>query len=340
MKTLYKRNAFTLVELLVVIAIIGILIAMLLPAVQAVREAARNTQCKNNIRQIALAAVNYESGLMKFPPGMLELIDGVSENDTNGRAQEVGVLAHLLPFIEANNLANLIDPALLNVDSYANDGTGVGNWAEFDMAGEANSRFASIHQVPSFECPSDEPTDGILLAIGTFGNDDESFDVQYVTTLRAALITDHGDADIGTTNYVGVAGAVGDIEFRGRATTLWAAHAGVFSNRSETTFGSIADGASNTFLFGEVASNRISRWPTAGTAVSYAWMANIIIPMNHWGGDILDREQILTYRSNHLGTVNFANADGSVRSAPITADLTAMRNLSAMADGQINVTIN
>ena len=334
-----KRNAFTLVELLVVIAIIGILIAMLLPAVQAVREAARNTQCKNNIRQIALAAVNYESGLMKFPPGMLEWIDGVSENSTNGRAQEVGVLAHLLPFMEANNLADLIDPTLLNVNSYANDGTGVGNWAEFDMAGEANSRFASIHQVPSLECPSDEAMDGILLSIGTFGNDSVSFEVQYVSVLRAALITDHGDADIGTTNYVGVAGAVGQVDFNA-GTTLWANHAGVFSNRSETTFGNIADGLSNTFLFGEVASNRISRWPTSGSAVSYAWRGNIIIPMNHWGGDILDREQILTYRSNHLGTVNFANADGSVRSAPITADLSAMRNLSALADGQINVTIH
>ena len=67
----FKRRAFTLVELLVVIAIIGILIAMLLPAVQAVREAARNTQCKNNIRQIALAAMNYESTSMRFPPGLL-----------------------------------------------------------------------------------------------------------------------------------------------------------------------------------------------------------------------------------------------------------------------------
>ena len=91
-----SRSAFTLVELLVVIAIIGILIAMLLPAVQAVREAARRIQCANNVRQLSLSMLNYESANQKFPPGV-------------SIPSHAMWSAFILPFIEQQNLFESID---------------------------------------------------------------------------------------------------------------------------------------------------------------------------------------------------------------------------------------
>lgn len=96
-----KSHAFTLVELLVVIAIIGILIGMLLPAVQQVREAARRISCANKARNITLALLNYESAHMKFPKGWTE---------ANGQPDPgYGWMAYTLPFVEQGNLHNQIN---------------------------------------------------------------------------------------------------------------------------------------------------------------------------------------------------------------------------------------
>ena len=118
-KKSYSHNGFTLVELLVVIAIIGILIGMLLPAVQAVREAARRTTCSNNLKQMGLAALNYESAHMEFPSA------GQAKAEPNGLGSNVfftinneleglgdpshSVQTYILPFIEGNNIHSLFN---------------------------------------------------------------------------------------------------------------------------------------------------------------------------------------------------------------------------------------
>ncbi len=100
-----SRGGFTLVELLVVIAIIGILIGMLLPAVQQVREAARRTSCLNNLRQLALGALNFESSRGHFPPSAeLDLTVGSTANNGSW-----GVHGRLLPFLEQVNIADQVD---------------------------------------------------------------------------------------------------------------------------------------------------------------------------------------------------------------------------------------
>ena len=332
MKSSFKRKAFTLVELLVVIAIIGILIAMLLPAVQAVRETARRVQCQNNIRQIALAAMNYESANGKFPPGLLDEALG-SQTNLNGEPQELGILVHLLPFIEANNVADLVEPTL-SPDRFGNDGTGVGFWGDYNEVGGRNTRFASQFKVSSFECPSDQlPAELMYLSLHTRSSSTGPFGfLPDQRLIRRLDINGYGANGIGATNYVGVGGAVGEIV----TDQTWASFVGVFGNRSETSFKDITDGASNTFLFGEVAGREVA-WPERSkfNGSAYAWMGNVVMPINLWSQASSQAEAVFTFDSNHPSVVNFARADGSVSSVSENAKIDTMRALSGRADGEV-----
>ncbi|MFO1065976.1 MAG: DUF1559 domain-containing protein [Pirellulales bacterium] len=129
----HRNHGFTLVELLVVIAIIGILVALLLPAVQMAREAARRMSCSNNLKQIALASHNYESAYKRLP--------GVTGNSTQ---TSFSVLSKILPFVEQGNLQSLV-----NYSIPLTLGSGGGQTLNPPQAQAA----ATV--VPFFLCPSD-----------------------------------------------------------------------------------------------------------------------------------------------------------------------------------------
>src|SRR5690349_5442027 len=147
----HRERGFTLVELLVVIAIIGVLVALLLPAVQSAREAARRMRCSNNLKQQSLALMNYHDTFTKFPPGNLWTPNyGIDSNPANQVMAGFGWPAFILPYIEAGNIHQQIN---FNVGSYvetiADNRTG-----NMRTLGNALNKLAAESQPQVFVCPS------------------------------------------------------------------------------------------------------------------------------------------------------------------------------------------
>lgn len=188
----YRQNGFTLVELLVVIAIIGILVGMLLPAVQQVREAARRTACANKIKQLGLALHNYESAFGHFPSGVVDDDDDLKDAIHSG-------FVYVLPYVEQQNLYDLYD---LTTD-----------WKSMENIELAMTR------IDVFLCPSNE-----------------------------SIVNQDGDVPGEPVDYAFNKGSLSYLHNKGLRD-------GMFDVNSKTTFASISDGASNTIMMGEAASN-------------------------------------------------------------------------------------
>jgi prepilin-type N-terminal cleavage/methylation domain-containing protein len=310
------RVAFTLVELLVVITIIAILIALLLPAVQAAREAARRAQCSNNLKQVGLAAIAFESLRGRFPPGELGNLPQVLNDSMNtNKHQWTGLLPHLMPQMELNELAITADKDAATVGSsvYDVDVEGTPKWW---TTARINAWNMAQTKIPSLICPSDRPSpyqkNGEVI-LGFWGQVSGS-----TFTLWRNGFTSGGDP-LGRTNYLGCSGYVGHLCDPG-----WDVWQGVFWNRSKTATRDITDGTSNTFLFGEA---------TAGPDSSYSWFGAGPLP-TAWGLVEVVGDEPSQYRSFHAGVVQFCMADGAVVQIPKTIENETFYRLSGVAEGR------
>ena len=335
MRILPSRRAFTLIELLVVIAIIAILIGLLVPAVQKVRESAARTQCTNNMKQIALAIHSFENANKKLPSagrgyGWCRVLPGypadVKITNENG-------MVSLLPFLEqaplygrfnrglayANTMSNTWSSTYWPVGQNPQDSNG-------GLAGDAtangNAALAST-QMAVFHCPSDSG-DPVMPASTPYGPGGSFTGVK--------------------TNYDFIVR-----EWEYAYCNCWksdGARRYMFGQNSDCQISQVTDGMSNTFMLGETT---YSVWNGTCPAWSYrAWVMVGIDPAGwndaindwSWGGYITNPKvgQLGSWAfpgSLHTNGSQFAMGDGSVRFVSQTTSTTILQAMSTIAGGEI-----
>ncbi len=303
-----------MIELLVVIAIIGILIALLLPAVQKVREAANRLACSNNLHQLGLAAAHYESTYGKLPFGYL----GPSPNElapSGIKYQYVGHFPVLLPFLEQENLFKTIqvntassDPPTLGQPRLLFDVNAVTyawtNNPPPDFSLNLQNWQAAFTKLKVFRCPSDPDNDlnGFIVCVH-FYNDATRNPPMLTYPSNANYVQVPQFRPIGRSNYAGVGGS-------GLGTDPRFMWQGIYTNRKQLSLSQIVDGTSNTLMYGEACGQTYNG--TAGFG-DLCWFGVGALPTTTGLGHGHEAE-VTQFSSLHPGIVQFCFADGSVRS--------------------------
>lgn len=324
---LARRYGFTLVELLVVIAIIGILVGLLLPAVQSAREAARRMSCTNNLKQLGLAMHNFESTYKKVPPGYLgPPRTNLYVNAVNGGPQQYySVLTYLLPFMEQNNIYNQFPTHLARIERVAGSGEDL-RWFYTDLnllEGKTDPWDLAQFTIPTFMCPSDAKSPSVVWTrVHVYATSATGTGIS-AQAYSGAASGGWPVNSLGRTNYVGC---------HGRPEVEGNRWQGIFRNRSETKFGGVSDGLSNTIAFGETrgGSSTATNPPSPAT---HLWISAVSLPSSSsW---LLGEDNWYEFSSNHTGVCNFVIGDGAVRSVSVNLDGQLWLRVNGMSDGLV-----
>jgi len=360
-----RRRGFTLIELLVVIAIIAVLIALLLPAVQSAREAARRSQCVNNMKQIGIALHNYHNVNDAFPPGALSHYLGGNLAASQQNNWDCGVHTRLLGFMEQQ--------ALYNAQNFS--------WGVFnDTTGTPINRTVTVTQISSFICPSG-PTpgwsfQGATAPLTSYRAPGNSYFASWGSSMEFASNQTAGppngpfpfygpnghaigirDITDGTSTTVGFGEwkmgtgvlntqALQDVVFYGQLVAGTARNNGTLNMPNPTLVKGFQTWVNGCTAFWKAGSGRFGKTPTLGEAWALGLpgytQGGSLLPPNAKspncstnGTGTIESVSMLNYSSFHPGGCNILMLDGSVRFLKDSTNQTTVWAIGSMNQGEV-----